>query len=112
MNRKRIVLGIGVAAAVLALSLTAFAAFRIAVMPSNAVIILAAPAPVTFDGFCSDTPCNIKWTLVLSASNLGSIDNATGPKTTFTPTGTATGSAFLFASDGNGHIAQATINVQ
>jgi hypothetical protein len=110
MNRKRIVLCIGVIAAVLALCMTAFAALHVAVLPSTAVISLATPAPVTFDGFCSFS-CNLTWVVVLSNSNVGSIDNTSGPQTTFTP-GTTTGTAFIFASDGNGHMAQAKVDVQ
>jgi hypothetical protein len=111
MNRKRIVLGIGVIAAVLALCMTAFAALHVAVLPSTAVISLSTPSSVTFDGFCSFSPCNLTWVVVLSNSNVGSIDNTTGPQTTFTP-GTTTGTAFIFASDGNGHMAQAKVDVQ
>src|ERR1039457_3061094 len=55
MNRKKLTLGIGVIAAVLALSLAAFAAVHVAVSPGTAVISLANPAPVTFDGFCSNS---------------------------------------------------------
>lgn len=111
MKRNKIVLGIGVTAAVLALSLTAFAALHVSVAPASAVISLAAPAPVTFDGFCSFTPCNITWILVLSNANVGSIDNTSGPQTTFTA-GSSMGMAHLIASDGNGHMALATISVQ
>jgi hypothetical protein len=110
MNRKKFTLGIGVIAAVLALSLTAFAALHVSVLPASAVVSLAAPTPVTFDGFCS-YQCNITWILVLSNSNVGTIDNTSGPQTTFTA-GTSMGMAHLIASDGNGHMALATISVQ
>jgi hypothetical protein len=110
MNRKRTALGIGVIAAVLALSLTAFAALHVSVLPATAVVSLATPASVTFDGFCNYT-CNVTWVLVLSNANVGSIDNTSGPQTTFTP-GTSTGMAHLIASDGQGQMALATISVQ
>ena len=111
MNRKRIVLGFGVVAAVLALCLSAFAALHVAVNPGNAVVTAGTGQTVTFDGFCSFTPCNITWILVESNSNVGSIDNTTGPVSTFTA-GSVPGTAYLFVSDGNGHMAQAKIDVQ
>jgi hypothetical protein len=49
--------------------------------------------------------------MVLSNSNVGTIDNTSGPVTTFTG-GTSTGTAYIFASDGNGHMAQAKVDVQ
>lgn len=110
MNRKKIVLGFAVTAAVLALCLSAFATLHVAVIPANAVTSVASAAPVTFDGFCSYT-CTITWTLIVSNSNVGSINNTSGPVTTFTP-GSASGEAVLFASDGNGNMAQARIVVQ
>ncbi len=112
MNRKRVLLGIGVATAVLALSLTAFATLHIALLPATATLNIAGPTTQkTFDAFCNFTPCNITWILVLSNSNVGSIDNTTGPQTTFT-VGTTPGTAYIIASDGNGHIAQAKVDVQ
>ncbi len=109
MNRKRIVLGIGVTAAVLALCLTAFATLHIAVSPSTA-ITTALGNPVTFDGFCNYT-CTINWSLIESNSSVGSINNATGPQTTFTP-GSLTGEVIVVADDGNGNRATAKIVVQ
>jgi|BarGraIncu00222A_1022003.scaffolds.fasta_scaffold232096_1 hypothetical protein len=111
MNRKKLVLGIGVIAAVLALSMSAFALFRIAVTPANAIVSIAGQNTVDFDGFCNSTPCNITWTAVLSNANVGSISTTSGPTTTFTA-GTSTGTAYIFASDGNGHMAQAKVDVQ
>ena len=112
MNRKRIVLGIGVIAAVLALCLSAFAALHVALVPTTATLDIAGPTTAkTFDAFCNFTPCNITWVVVLSNANVGSIDNTSGPQTTFT-VGTAPGTAYIFASDGNGHMAQAKVDVQ
>ncbi len=112
MNRKKSVLALGVFAAVLALSLTAFAAIHVALVPTTATLNIAGPTiSKTFDAFCSGTPCNITWTLVLSNANVGTIDNTSGPSTTFT-VGTVPGTAYIFASDGNGHMAQAKVDVQ
>jgi hypothetical protein len=110
MNRKRIVLGIGVIAAVLALCLTAFATLHIAVSPGSAVTSVASGTPVTFDGFCNYT-CTINWSLIESNSSVGSISPTTGPQTTFTP-GSLTGEVILVADDGNGNRATAKIVVQ
>jgi hypothetical protein len=111
MNRKKITLGIGVIAAVLALSMSAFALFHIAVSPASGIISLSGQNTVDFDAFCSGTPCNISWVVVLSNTNVGTISNTTGPTTTFTG-GTSTGTAYIFASDGNGHMGQAKVDVQ
>jgi hypothetical protein len=112
MNRKKVLLGLGVTAAVLALSLTAFATLHIALLPATATLNMAGPTTqMTFDAFCNFTPCNITWVVVLSNSNVGSIDNTSGPQTTFT-VGTSAGTAYIIASDGNGHIAQAKVDVQ
>ena len=112
MNRKKITLGIGVIAAVLALSLTAFAALHVAVLPATAIISLGSQTlTVDLDAFCSATPCNITWSAVLSNANVGSINNTSGPVTTFTA-GTTPGYAVIFASDGNGNMAHAKVDVQ
>jgi len=114
MKRNKIVLGIGVTVAILALSLAAFAAIHVALVPGSATLNhdpTIGPVTMTFDAFCSSTPCNISWVVILSNANVGSIDNTTGPQTTFS-VGTAAGTAYLFASDGNGHMAQAKVDVQ
>lgn len=111
-NQRKLVLGIGVAVAILALSLTAFATLHVALLPTSATLDIAGPTTSkTFDAFCSFTPCNITWVIVLSNANVGSIDNTSGPQTTFT-VGTVPGTAYIFASDGNGHMAQAKVDVQ
>jgi hypothetical protein len=110
MNRKKIVLGVGVTVAVLALCLTAFASLHIAVSPSTAVTSVTSQTPVTFDGFCNYT-CTLTWSLIESNSSVGSINNTTGPQTTFTP-GTLSGEVILVADDGNGNRATAKIVVQ
>jgi len=113
MNRKkRVLLAVGVAVVVLSLTIAAFAANRVALLPVNGTLNVAGPTTqMDFDAFCNFTPCNITWTLVLSNANVGSIDRTTGPQTTFT-VGSSPGTAFIFASDGNGHMAQAKIDVQ
>ena len=112
MNRKKLVLGIGVAVAVLTLTVAAFAASRIALLPASGTLnITGQNTQMDFDAFCNFSPCNISWVVVLSNPNVGSIDRTTGPQTTFT-VGTAPGTAYIFASDGNGHIGQAKIDVQ
>ncbi|MFZ1134958.1 MAG: hypothetical protein WAN69_08440 [Candidatus Korobacteraceae bacterium] len=109
MNRKKILLGIGVTAAVLALCLTAFASLHVAVSPNSAVTT-ALGNTVTFDGFCNYT-CTINWSLIESNSSVGTINNTTGPQTTFTP-GSLSGEVILIADDGNGNRATAKIVVQ
>jgi len=112
MNRKKLTLSIGVIAAVLALSLTAFAALHVAVMPANAIVSHGTTQSVTLDAFCSFTPCDIQWTAILSDNNVGSIDNTSGPKTTFTA-GTTPGSAVIFATEVNSGVkSQSTVTVQ
>lgn len=112
MNRKKLIIGIGVAATVLALAITAFAASRVALLPAAGTLSLVGPnTSLDFDAFCNFTPCNITWVVVLSNPNVGSIDRTSGPQTTFT-VGSSTGTAYIFASDGNGHMGQAKIDVQ
>jgi hypothetical protein len=112
MNRKRLLLGIGVAATVVALAISALAANRVALLPaSGSLTITGNTTQMNFDAFCNFSPCNITWILVLSNSNVGSIDRTSGPQTTFT-IGTSPGTAYIFASDGNGHMAQAKVDVQ
>jgi hypothetical protein len=112
MNRKRLLLGIGVAATVVALAVTALAANRVALLPASGSLSIAGQSTqMNFDAFCNFSPCNISWVLVLSNSNVGSIDRTAGPQTTFT-VGSSPGTAYIFASDGNGHMAQAKVDVQ
>jgi hypothetical protein len=112
MNRKKLLLGIGVTVAVLALTVAAFAANRVALLPGSGTLNVSGPTTqMNFDAFCNFTPCNINWIVVLSNPNVGSIDRTSGPQTTFT-VGTASGTAYIFASDGNGHMAQAKVDVQ
>jgi hypothetical protein len=112
MNRKKLLLGIGVTVAVLALTVAAFAANRVALLPGSGTLNVSGPTTtMNFDAFCNFTPCNITWIVVLSNPNVGSIDRTSGPQTTFT-VGTAAGTAYIFASDGNGHMAQAKVDVQ
>jgi hypothetical protein len=114
MKRNKIVLGVGVIAAVLALSMSGFAqALHVAVEPSTATVIVGQgpQSAVNLDAFCSFTPCNITWTVILSDSNVGSINNTTGPTSTFVA-GTTPGKAHIIVSDGNGHMAEATVTVQ
>jgi hypothetical protein len=112
MKRKRLLLGIGVAATVVALTISAFAASRVALLPAAGnLTINGNTTQMNFDAFCNFSPCNITWILVLSNSNVGSIDRTSGPQTTFT-IGSSPGTAYIFASDGNGHMAQAKVDVQ
>ena len=112
MKRNKIVLGIGIAVAVLALTVAAFAVNHVALLPSTATLNIAGPTTsMTFDAFCNFSPCNITWILIQCNSDVGTIDNTSGPQTTFTVGGTP-GSAHIIASDGHGHTAQATIAVQ
>jgi hypothetical protein len=108
--KRNIVLGIGIV--ILALTSGAFAANHVALLPANATLSVSGPnQTVTLDAFCNMTPCNITWIMVLSDSTVGSIDNTSGPQTTFT-VGTTPGTAEIIASDGNGHTAHTTVTVQ
>jgi hypothetical protein len=112
MNRKKLLLGIGVAITVVTLAISALAASRIALLPASGnLTVNGQTTSLNFDAFCNFTPCNITWVLVLSNSNVGTIDRTSGPQTTFT-IGTSPGTAYIFASDGNGHMAQAKVDVQ
>lgn len=112
MNRKKLLLGIGVAVTVVTLAISALAASRVALLPSAGNLTVGGQTTsMNFDAFCNFTPCNINWILVLSNPNVGSIDRSTGPQTTFS-IGSSPGTAYIFASDGNGHMAQAKVDVQ
>jgi hypothetical protein len=112
MNLKKIALGLGISAAVLALCISAFATTHIALLPGSATLSMAGPTTsVDLDAFCNFTPCNIQWIVILSNANVGSITNTTGPTTTFN-VGTEVGTAHVIATDGAGHTAQATVTVQ
>ena len=114
MKRNKIKLGIAVVAAVLALSLTGLAADQVFVTPDSQTISLSGnvPAPqVTLSAFCNSTPCDIRWTVILSNSQVGSIDTRSGPVVNFTM-GAEPGTAYIAASDGHGHSAVAKITVQ
>jgi hypothetical protein len=112
MKRNKIVIGIGITIAVLAMSLGAIAANHVALLPASATLSVSGPNHVvTLDAFCNMTPCNITWIVVLSESNVGSITHTTGPQTNFI-VGTTPGTAEIIASDGQGHTAHATITVQ
>jgi len=112
MNRKKLLLAVGVVVVVLAVTIAAFAANRVALLPGSGTLNVAGPTTqMNFDAFCNFTPCNITWIVVLSNSNVGSIDRTSGPQTTFT-VGSSPGTAYIFASDGNGHMAQAKVDVQ
>jgi peroxiredoxin family protein len=103
---------LAIAFSVLILAATAFSTGRkVAVFPTTASVNVNGPVTsVDLEAFCNQQPCNIQWILVLSNSAVGSIDNTTGPTTTFTA-GTSSGTALVIANDGMGDMAHATITV-
>ncbi len=110
MTMRRLPLAI--AFTVLLLAATAFSTGRkVAVFPTSATVNVNGPTTsVDLEAFCNQTPCNIQWTLVLSGASVGSINNLSGPTTTFTA-GTATGTALVIANDGMGDMAFSSITV-
>jgi hypothetical protein len=106
MKRNQIVLGIGVMAAVLALSVTGFAQNKVFLSPNETQTISLSNGPnqvVPVGALCSGS-CNITWMLITSNSAVGSIDNKSGPQTNFL-VGTLAGTAHIIASDGQGNMA-------
>ena len=95
MNREKILLGVGVTVAVLALCLTAFASLHVACEPKHC------------GNHCIGKHGNFRrllqlhvyphWSLIESNSSVGTINNTTGPQTTFT-VGTSPSTAYVFAS--------------
>ena len=112
MTQNKIVRYAGIAIAFLALTVGAYAANHVALLPGTATLNVAGPTTtVTFDAFCNMNPCNITWIMVTSNTNVGSISTTSGAQTTFT-VGTTPGTAYIIASDGNGHTGQAIVTVQ
>ncbi|HZU42784.1 MAG TPA: hypothetical protein VE994_08940 [Terriglobales bacterium] len=105
-------LPLAIAFSVLLLAATAFSTGRkVAVFPTSATVNVNGPTTsVDLEAFCNQTPCNIQWAIVLSGANVGSINNQTGPTTTFSA-GTATGTALVIANDGMGNMAHASVTV-
>jgi hypothetical protein len=105
-------LTLAIAISVLLLTATGFSTGRkVALFPTTASVNVNGPvSTVELQAFCNQTPCNIQWIIVLSASDVGTINNQTGPTTTFTA-GTGAGTAIVIASDGMGNMAHATVTV-
>jgi hypothetical protein len=110
MRQRRVPLMIAFTVLLLLVA-AAFATGRVALFPASATVSINGPtSSVELEAFCNQTPCNIQWTLVQSGANVGSINNQTGPTTIFTA-GTATGTALVIATDGNGNMAHSSITV-
>lgn len=102
---------IAAVALVLALTTMSFAGDKVAVSPDKSTLNLGAPpSQIPLSGFCSQT-CNLSWTIIKSDDNVGDISPKSGPVTHFNM-GSKPGTAWVFVSDGNGHLALATITVQ
>jgi hypothetical protein len=102
---------IALAAITLAVSSMAFAADKVAVSPDKVTLNLGQqPGKVQLNGLCSQT-CSLSWTIIKSDDNVGDISPKNGPVTNFYM-GSKPGTAWVFVSDGQGHLALATIIVQ
>jgi hypothetical protein len=99
------------ALAVLALAATSYAAHQLAMSPQHVTVpVDGPPKAITFSAFCNQTPCNLKWTALLSDDRVGNIDTASGPQTHFV-VGTVPGRAVVVVSDGQGHMDFAIVEV-
>ena len=96
----------------LLLATAVFAGEKIAVKPSTATVFVNGPVKsVQLDGFCNQTPCNLKWSAILSDSEVGYISNKTGPTTMFFA-GSKAGTAIVFLTDDQGHSEHVIITVE
>jgi hypothetical protein len=111
MKSKKTILALGLLLLCLT-PLSLMAGSKLALMPSSGTVYTTG-GPVTslkFDAFCNATPCNLTWIAILSTDGVGTIDNATGPTTTFT-SGGIPGTALVIVRDDQGHMGFATVNV-
>lgn len=110
MLSKKLILALGLLL-LIAIPMSLSAGTMLALFPSNGTVYNAGPvSTIKFNAFCNATPCNLSWMVVLSSGGVGSIDNTSGPNTTFTAGGT-TGTAIVIVHDDQGHMAFATVNV-
>lgn len=110
MTSKKVLLTLGLLLLVLT-PLSMMAGTKLAMLPGTGTVYVNGPVTsLTFDAFCNATPCNLTWMVVLSSDGVGSINNTSGPATTFTA-GSVAGTAILIVHDDQGHMAFATINV-
>jgi hypothetical protein len=110
MHSKKLILALGLILLTLT-PLSLMAGTKLAMFPTSATVYVNGPVySVTFDAFCNATPCNLTWTVILSSDGVGSINNTSGPATTFTA-GSIPGTALLIVRDDQGHMGFATINV-
>ncbi len=111
MKLNKVVLAIAIVGLVLAAS-TAFAGTKVAIDPKTATANVNGPVySVDFEAFCNASPCNLTWQMIGSNSDVGSINNTSGPVTTFTA-GTSPGHAIIIVKDDQGHMDSATVTVQ
>ena len=110
MKLSKIALAIAVISLTLAVS-PAFAQTALALNITSAVLHVGGPdVKVELDAFCNSTPCNLSWSVILSTSKVGWIDNTNGPTTNFS-CGPTPGTAIVVVKDDQGHKAFATITV-
>jgi hypothetical protein len=110
MQNKKVFLALAVLLLV-AIPLSLSAGTMLALFPNNGTVYNGGPVTtIKLNAFCNSTPCNLTWMVVLSSDGVGSIDNTTGPNTTFTA-GTLPGTAIVIVHDDQGHMAFSTINV-
>lgn len=109
MKLHRVILAM--ALAVFALASASFAAEQLAVSPHQATLSLnGSPKNVELEAFCSQTPCNLKWYVLLSNNQVGNIDLTNGPVTHFIA-GSLPGSAVVIVQDGQGNMQFSVITV-
>jgi hypothetical protein len=96
---------------VLALSAVSLAGGKLAIQPGQGILPSTSPGNVmTLNGLCSETVCQLKWYVLLSSSEVGSIDIRSGPYTHFTA-GPLPGTAIVIVQDEVGHMQFAKITV-
>jgi hypothetical protein len=114
IRRKKMKLhkiAIATVALMLAMTAMSFASDKVAVAPDSVTLTRGLPpSQITLNGFCSDTPCDPKWTIVLSNDGVGELSATSGPQVKF-HMGDNAGTAWVFFSDGHGELALAIIKV-
>jgi hypothetical protein len=110
MKNKKVILAVSLLMLTLA-PMSLSAGTKLALLPTSGTVYVDGPVfSLNLDAFCNATPCNLSWQVVLSNDGVGSINNQTGPVTTFTAGGVA-GTAIVIVRDDQGHMAFCHITV-
>ena len=99
------------AVVVLAFTSTTFAAGNIAISPTEATLSTSGTnSSVALEAFCSSAVCSLKWYVLPSGPNVGTLQSASGFKNRFQASGQP-GTAIVVVQDEEGHMAFAKITV-